>query len=325
MDRRTFVLGVSGVALLSLSVCRGPGNGRSVVRTQFGWIFDAHHAGFIVAYRQGMYERANLDVRLLPGGTETNPVRMVVSNAAEVGQAGGIEQLITAIAEGLPIRPLVAIHRRSPHALISTERAPIREPADLRGKRIAVAYGDTAEVLLKAFMRRNGIRLTEVNLVPFRFDLTSLLAGDVDAVTGFRTDQPATIRSRGQTPVTLAYDDFGVSSYGYTLFATRAGASEHQRSLAAFIQASREGWQHAFAEPALAIGYLRDLVGPAVDEQVEIEKLGLIRSIMLNSDGSLPDWRIEEARIREVISYLVEGGQLRTRDLGALVDQVVSG
>lgn len=185
-----------------------------------------------------------------------------------IGQVGGVEQVCTAVAEGLPIKAIASIHRETPHALISLSTNPILKPSDFKGKTIAVAYGDTAEVLLKSYMAQAGVSESSVKLVPFKFDLTPLLSGQVDAITGFSTGQPVSIENFGKTPVILKYSSMGISSYGYTLVASDTVLAKKSAAVERFLQASREGWEYAFLHPEEAITLFKKRFGNSRDHRV---------------------------------------------------------
>ncbi len=119
-----------------------------------------------MALDKGFYREHGLDVDIHPGGMDANPIRDVVNGSADIGQVGGIEQVILAAGEGLPVKAIASIHRRSPHALISLSERPVEKAADLRGKTVAVAFGDTAEILLKAYLDAENVPLDSVKLVP---------------------------------------------------------------------------------------------------------------------------------------------------------------
>ena len=136
-------------------------------------------------------------MELLAGGLDANAIKSVVTGGAQIGQAGGLEQVVTAWAENIPITAFAAIHRETPHALVSLAKAPITKPSDLPGKTVAVAFGDAAQSLFNALLARHNIQRSAVDVVPFRFDLTPLIQEKVTAVTGFSTDQPATLEVQG--------------------------------------------------------------------------------------------------------------------------------
>jgi ABC-type nitrate/sulfonate/bicarbonate transport system substrate-binding protein len=270
------------------------------------WIPDTHQLGFWVALDKGLYREHGLDMTIFPGGMDANPLRDVINGSADLGQVGGIEQVVLAANEGLPMKAIAAIHRRSPHALISLKSRPIEKPSDFQGKTIAVAFGDTAEILLKAYMDKEGIPLDSVKLVPFRYDLTPLLLGEVDAVTGFSTGQPVTLKEKGKEPCVLSYDSAGVKSYGYTIVVSKKTMAEKGPALRTFLAASREGWQYAFAHPDESAALFKKRFGDAVEIERTKAELNLIRSLMLDDKGELAKWNIDDTVVQGVKDMLVK-------------------
>ncbi|KJK16765.1 ABC transporter substrate-binding protein [Pseudomonas sp. NPDC087612] len=91
----------------------------------------------------------------------------VVGNAPPVfAQAGGFAVRVVAAAEGA----------QNNNALLVQADSPIRQAADLKGKRIAVAKGSSGHYLLLATLARAGLRLSDVNVV---------YASPVDAQSAF--------------------------------------------------------------------------------------------------------------------------------------------
>jgi len=264
--------------------------------------------GFWYAREKGYYLAEGLDVDLLPGGVDSSPTRAVATRSSEFGQVSGLEQLLAAVENGLQVTLIAAIHRQSPHAIVSLG-ARIVKPEDLIGKRVAVAFGDAAEVHFRALLKSKGIREGQLQLVPFRFALQPLVLGEVDAVTGFSTDQPVTLRSQGLSPSVLAYRDLGIDRYGYCLISGDRVPPETARR---FLAASRRGWEDAFREPEAAIQVLRKVIGESVDTGIELEKLKEIRPLMLAKDGSLAEWSIDPEKLREAKDLMMEYGLLKS-------------
>lgn len=300
------------VLLILLSSCdsKNPQDLHKMV-VQFGWLPDTHHAGFWIALDKGYYEEEGLEVKLLPGGLDSSPLKAVVSGYVDIGQAGGLEQLIIAIDEGLPVRAIASFHRDTPHALISLNKNPILKPSDFTEKTIAVAFGDAAEILLNTYIKKTGIEGDKVKFVPFRFDLTPLIDGRVDAITGFSTDQPATLYNKGLTPVVLRYSDVGIRSYGYTFFCSQSTLAKDSKHVDAFLRASRRGWSEAFEHPdeavTIMIKYFSNL-------QLEIEnkKFKLIRELMCDNKGKLAEWELKDEIVNQVIQMLSQENMLKS-------------
>lgn len=307
------ILAVAGLVLLLARTSgkdrREAGVSKTLVRVQFGWLPDCHHAGFWMAREKGFYAEEGLEVQLSPGGLDSSPLKAVVSGVAEIGQAGGLEQLITGRAEGLPVVAVAAFHRTSPQALISLEEHPIRSAEDLRGKKVAVAYGDAAELLFREYMARHGLTERDVTLVPFRFDLTPLMSGQVDAITGFSTDQPSTLVARGFHPYVLRYSDAGLMSYGYTFFCRDDVAQNESDVVQRFLRASRKGWEYAFRNKAEAIALMRKNF-PTLDPVAEDDKFERVRALMCDSQGGLSDWGLDLAVVRAASERLRRFGTL---------------
>lgn len=277
------------------------------IRVQFGWTLDAHHVGFILANRLGYYTREGLNVTLIPGGLDSSPVRSLVSGGAEIAQVSGAEQVLAARAEELPIQAIAAFHRTSPHALISLAERPIRSPDQLRGKTVAVAFGDSAEFLLRDLLAASRLDDRVVTLTPFRFDLSPLIRGDVTAITGFATDQPFTLQAQGHPAIVLPYGDARQTGYGYMLVARSDASSD---GVAAFLRASRRGWSQAFADPRRAVDVLLREV-PSLNRSVELAKLQAVRQLMVDRPGPVSSWCMDADIFASVHRRMIRYHQLR--------------
>lgn len=275
------------------------------VTVQFGWLFDAHHLGFIVARDKGIYRSKGVDVVLLPGGLDASPLRTLASGGADVAQVSGAEQLLSSLSESLPVFALAAFHQSSPHALISLQQRPVTSASDVEDAIVAVAFGDTAEYLLRDFMRENNATLAQDNLRPFRFDLRPLIEGDIHAVTGFYSDQPHTLRALGYEPAVLRYSESIDAGYGYMFVGTDPTSDKIFR----FLEASREGWAQVFQRPDDALEVLL-ATQPELDREIERQKLQSIRLLMLEGSGHLAEWCIDSDVVGRVHDRMLRYGQL---------------
>src|SRR5438874_6550907 len=109
--------GTLAFALLAGTSCtrQSPSPHLTQFAFQFGWIPDAHEIGWWTALDKNFYRDAGLNVTLLPGGLDSNPIKAVATGTADAAQASGIEQVLVARSEGLPVRALAAVQRHTPH------------------------------------------------------------------------------------------------------------------------------------------------------------------------------------------------------------------
>ena len=74
----------------------------------------------------------------------------------------------------------------------------------------------TAEALLKL----NGIDASDVNIVPYAYDPTPLVKGEIDASLDFVTNVPFTINALGEESHSFLIYDFGVTTFNDTVVVT---------------------------------------------------------------------------------------------------------
>ncbi len=93
--------------------------------------------------------------------------------------------------------------------------------------------------------------------MPHSWGLDELIAGHVDAISAYRTDQPTRMRLRGVEPALISAREYGIDFYGDLLVTREALARERPDVVAAFVAATLRGWHEAMANPeALAVRIL---------------------------------------------------------------------
>jgi ABC-type nitrate/sulfonate/bicarbonate transport system substrate-binding protein len=215
-------------------------------------------------------------VEIKPGGIDIPPVKLVASGSGEFGQESGGETLIIARVMNIPIRAIAAWQPGGAPAIITLSSTGIKTPKDLSKKRIAVGYGKPVEYVYLALLEKEGIDRKSIEESVFKFDITPLLDGRIDAFTGFKVNQPFVIESKGFKPVIIDPNDYGVRTYGITLFTTDEIIKSKPDMVKRFVQASAEGWEYAFNHPEEAIDICIRAQGKDIlqyDREIEIKKL----------------------------------------------------
>src|SRR3984957_16403987 len=94
-----------------------------------------------------------------------------------------------AAAHDLPVRCYAVGAQQHPYTFFSLKKNPIREPKDMIGKRIGIQA--TGVILVRALLAANRIPDDKVKIVTIGAEMTPLLTGQVDAVTGWLTNTTA--------------------------------------------------------------------------------------------------------------------------------------
>jgi ABC-type nitrate/sulfonate/bicarbonate transport system substrate-binding protein len=276
IDRRTFlgrlarggagaaVLGLGGTSLLAATSSGAsastPAMSLGSAALQLDWIEDIEFAGSYIAKTNGYYTRAGLDVSLIAGGPSTSVEPIVVSGKALVGISGP-DLTSAAIDNGAALTIIGAQMQKAPQAIMSLAKHPINDPHGMIGKKIGVQAGNLLS--FKAFLKLVKIPVSAVDIVPVQFDPSPLAAGTVDGWYAFITNEPFLLAAQGVATHTWLLYDYGYRLYSGTYCARTSSLSDptERAQVVALMKGEIEGWEKAFADPALAAHLTVDVYG----------------------------------------------------------------
>jgi len=216
---------------------------------QAAWINDAEFAGYFLAIDKGYYTDEGLDLTYLSGGPDVIPESTIIAGRADLALTTP-DTTIRAISEqGAKFKIIGAQYQKNPIGIVSLKKNPINTPADLVGKTLAVPPVNT--ITVEAMLKINGIDRADVNIVPYAYDPTPLIRGEIDASLDFTTNVPYTISTLGEEAQSFLLFDFGVTTFNDTVVVTEEILAEKRPELVAWLRASRKGWDENFVDPAL--------------------------------------------------------------------------
>ncbi len=280
------------------------------VTLQLKWLHQFQFAGFYAALAKGFYRDEGLEVTVREGGASRPAVAQVLGGDAQFG-IGDSDLLIKRI-QGQPIVALAAIFQHSPYVIMSQQDRNIRTPGDLVGATVMLS-GDQGGIQLRAMLQREGIDPKLVNIVEQSWRLDDLVERKVDAVSAYATVEPALLSARGVAPSTMRGVDYGLDFYGDVLFTTQDQVSDHPERTAAFLRATRKGWDYAFSHEAEMVGLILGMEGVA---QRGLTRESLSREATEMRAYILPDvveiGHINPDRFESIARTLVDLGLVRT-------------
>lgn len=244
--RRHF-LGSTVAGLAAASLPRGALAAASPLRMQASWINDGEFLGYFVAMTKGYYMAEGIDLKYMPGGPDVIPESTIIAGKADLTLTTP-DTTIKAIAEqGAPFKIIGTEYQKNPLGVISLASKPIHTPADLEGKTLAVPPVNVISV--DAMLKLNNVDKSKVKIVPYSYDPTPLLKGEVDATLDFVTDMPFTLEQHGVKAVSFLLYDYGFTIYNDTVVVTEEALKSKRKDLVAWLRASRKGWNDNFADP----------------------------------------------------------------------------
>lgn len=245
--RRRFLQGIA-LASAATALPRGALAAGSPLAMQAAWINDAEFAGYFLALDQGLYAAEGLDLTYLPGGPDVIPESTIIANRADLALTTP-DTTIRAIAEqGAKFKIIGTQYQKNPIGIVSLKKNNITKPADLVGKTVAVPPVNT--ITVETMLKMNGIDRAAVNIVPYAYDPTPLVKGEIDASLDFTTNVPYTIGQMGEEATSFLVYDYGVTTFNDTVVVTEETLAAKRKELVSWLRASRKGWEANFADPA---------------------------------------------------------------------------
>jgi NitT/TauT family transport system substrate-binding protein len=169
---------------------------------------DVQFAAFYLAQQEGLFADAGLDVSI-EHRDESDLIRLVADGQADLGVADATD-VILGRSSGIPIRYVGTLYGHFPVALIGSPEVVPEDPSGLAGLRIGTPgrYGSSWVALL-AMLAAGDLTVDDVTLreYPAFNQVEGLLNGDVDLITGFRTNEPLQLEARGRQVELLTVDE----------------------------------------------------------------------------------------------------------------------
>lgn len=226
------------------------------VRFALNWVPDVEWAAWYVADSEGYFAEAGIQSELVHGGPNTPGVAQVLAaDQADIGVASDELQLIQANAEGADYVVIGAMYYASPSAYTWMSSTDIEGPEDLQGLRIGGIQGD--QIRIDAIFSLNDLPV-DYTFVPMGYDPQPLVAGEVDVITSYISNQPIQLRQAGEDVTSQTFTEFGLSAYGDVIFASRAYLEENPDLVAAALSALIRGAQANIDDPELGVSLTVD-------------------------------------------------------------------
>ncbi|SDH26709.1 ABC transporter substrate-binding protein [Agrococcus jejuensis] len=262
------VLAAASAAALALGACSAGGgdapeegaDGLTPVTLQLQWFAQGQFAGYYAAVEQGFYEDAGLDVTIVEGGADIVPQTVLADGQADFAIAW-VPKALASIEAGAGITNVGQIFQRSGTLQVSFADSGIEGPADLAGENVG-SWGFGNEFELFAGMGEAGLDpMSDVTLVQQAFDMSGLLAGDIDAAQAMSYNEYAQLLETvdPETGELYTADDFtvidwnevGVAMLQDAIWANTEALQDEsfQETTVAFLEASLQGWAFARDNP----------------------------------------------------------------------------
>ncbi|WP_158944386.1 ABC transporter substrate-binding protein [Granulicella sp. S190] len=248
MRSRTRLLTLFLIAsLCSLTACKHQQQnpGLIPITLQTDWYPQPEHGGFYDALLRGYYKDEGLDVRITPGGPFVSAENQVSGGAAQFAM-GSSDQVLVAVARGLPVIAVEATMQQDPQALMLHKDSPVHSFTELNGQTIAVKPGSIwFQYLLKRY------NLNSVREIPATYSVANFLQDPHYIQQCFVTSEPYFAAKSGADVRTMLISETGYQPYR-VVFTASSFLHDHPELVAKFVRASLRGWRDYLGNSAVA-------------------------------------------------------------------------
>lgn len=282
MENKKVWIGLASILVLivlaiSLSQFNDSSNSQTnELSIRLSWLINSNQAGFIVADKKGFYEEEGLKVTNNPGGIDFPSIQLVASGNDDIGVQSGAETILLARQNGIPIKAIAVLDRRSPFVFFSVKEKGITSPKDFEGKTIAVSYGRPLEMVYRALLSKENVDTSQIREVKKNPAISTLFSGIVDIQPGFVADLIFAQEAGKKEGIELNVvkpADYGINSYGYTIFATEEMIEENPEIVESYLRATLDGWNYAFDNPEESIDLVLSQTDANLDRNAQLKAL----------------------------------------------------
>ena len=269
-----------------VSISRGAAADMYKVSLQLGWLASNGILGEVAADKLGYFAEEGLELEVVAGGPNIDGVASVASGRSNLGSISSSPSLMLARSAGIPVKCIAAGYQQHPYTYFSLKKNAIATPQDMIGKKIGTQA--TGRILFRALLAKNGISEDQVELVVIGSDMAPLMTGQVDAITGWKTNVNA-LSVLGDERVDMTLWDAGIQLYANPYYTTDSVLAEHGDKVEAMIRAISRGWGWVHDNPEQAVDYLVERY-PNMDKASELQAVPLVVGYSFNANTAANGW-----------------------------------
>ena len=225
---------------------------RPHLRLQLMWYHQSQFAGYYVAEFEHYFRQEGIDVDLLEGGADIDPLQRLQRGEVEVALSW-LDNAMAADSKGARLINVAQIFSGSGQQLICRFSAGIHSLADVAGKKVGISWpGD--RVTVSAMLRAAGVDAAGVTWVKRSAHGEDLVDGTVPCISGVSYNEPWWVVDAGVPEmdlVTFSPGDYGLAHVEEGLYVREQSleSPEFRNALVKLLRAVKRGWAYAKAEP----------------------------------------------------------------------------
>jgi NitT/TauT family transport system substrate-binding protein len=307
------LMGLFALIIMAASGLRSQGPAPTKIRLALQWNHQSQFAGYYVALDKGYYAARGLDVTILEGGPDKNPIEELRSGTADVATQF-LTGALTAMNGGTPLVNLAQVVNRSNLTIVAWKDRQVKRIEDLEGRRVSL-WGEQFNAPYLALFKA---RRVQPAIVPQFYSVELFLRRGVEACSAMQYSEVHRIFQAGvdaDEVTVFSMQDLGFGFPEDGLYCLPSFAARSPAAGQAFAEASMEGWKTAGRTPeeALAMVMKRTRAShiPANQAHMRWMLTTILKSIFPEAKGAWKPGELSREDYARTVSLLLERGLIK--------------
>lgn len=287
------------------------------VRLQLQWWPTSQFLGVYVAEERGYYVDEQLDVSIMHGGPNIDPLRRLNDGDADIAFSTADQVVLrdsqSMLDDGIqPIHALGTIFSRNLAVFMYHPDSSINGPTDLMGKSVGVYPNFDTDHILRIMLEKLNLDIQNVSIVPYP-QLGNWFDRRLDVFPAYLINEPVEAAFSNVPYELLDPESLGIDFYSDTIVTTQQYLHSHEEAVLRFISATARGWDWAKANPDEAVNIMVEreravILGRGGQREIDKEYLKAVRVLeYLNLNGEKA-FEIDQDRWNSMVSDLKKIG-----------------
>lgn len=204
------------------------------------WKAQAEHGGFYQAVAKGFYKKRGLNVRIRPGGPQTDNPRLMAAGALDIAIASNNFQPLNLIAAGADVKIVMTTFQKDPQVLMVHPEVQASGFKDFKGMPIFLA--DSAIATFWPWLKYK-FGYEDRQIRKYAYSLAPWLVNKGTVQEGYVSSEPFSAEQAGAKPKVFLFADEGYLGYAGMVMVRTNYMKENRDVVDAFVKASIEGWR----------------------------------------------------------------------------------
>ena len=241
--------------LISADECeRNKAAGTITYISGYGYSASAGQVDVFLAKELGYFDALCLSVDINAAGG--NGQLLVSSGQAQFTALGSASDVMLAAANSRNLTAVATYGSTSPFSIFTNEA--VKSLKDLEGKRLGYFINITP--IAAAMLDAAGVDMSKVELIKMtNYDPTVVTRGQVDAIVGYASNQPQTLKAMGLPFNQFLPADFGLQGTYNVMEVNSKFLSEHREVVADFMRASLKALEFCLTEEDKCVDMISQL------------------------------------------------------------------